>query len=548
MRGAERLGRVELDGFRLVRVLGEGSFGTAYLAEQAGIDRLAVVKIAHPSAISGPLGAEIRARFASEVRAATRIRHPGLCTVYTFGETSDQLPAIAMEYIDGETLRARFSRLRNRPMPIGELTEVFLQLATVLEAVHGQNIVHRDVSPNNVMLSMDHEGRLQVKLVDFGIAALTERSSGEFIAGTPGYAAPEQFRGATSASSDLFGFGALLWWAATGRELMEEILEAERLIAAFQTLEHAPDPAAIYPEISAPLARMIRGLLDPNPAFRPSLEEVREELTCLQNPNAGPSPRRVLVIDPDGLLGAAVLPTFASYGVRVLTTNDPRRATRSDGEFGAFLISARLEQPTAAQVYQHLLEFHPETPTLVLAAGAWNVRWDDVPFEARVRLPGGNYRIVEIGEQLRTRRQTIAPPGLARIASTDPTPEAPPTRPPPSLRPDSRRAPGSAAWTAWTGGMPNLLLELEAALAEGGDVTAVCLAIEALAREAGVREVTTLAHTLRMLLATGDLEHPASFLTDLEGAYVRAIRAQNAPNSQPISEVPPTPVRPWSRS
>ena len=548
MRGAERLGRVELDGFRLVRVLGEGSFGTAYLAEQAGIDRLAVVKIAHPSAISGPLGAEIRARFASEVRAATRIRHPGLCTVYTFGETSDELPAIAMEYIDGETLRARFSRLRNRPMPIGELTEVFLQLATVLEAVHGQNIVHRDVSPNNVMLSMDHEGRLQVKLVDFGIAALTERTSGEFIAGTPGYAAPEQFRGATNATSDLFGFGALLWWAATGRELMEEILEAERLIAAFETLEHAPDPAAIFPEISAPLARMIRGLLDPNPAFRPSLEEVREELTCLQNPDAGPSPRRVLVIDPDGLLGAAVLPTFASYGVRVLTTNDPRRATRSDGEFGAFLISARLEHPTAAQVYQHLIEFHPETPALVLAAGAWNVRWEDVPFEARVRLPGGNYRIVEIGEQLRIRRLTTVPPaGLpaAVVSAAAPPSFVLPAPAPTSLRPDSRR---STAWTAWAGGMPNLLLELEAALEEGGDVAALCQAMETLANDAGVREVTTLAQTLRMLLATGDLENPASFVTDLEGAYVRAIRAQNAPNSQPISEVPPTPVRPWSRS
>jgi hypothetical protein len=95
--------------------------------------------------------------------------------------------------------------------------------------------------------------------------------------------------------------------------------------------------------------------------------------------------------------------------------------------------------------------------------------------------------------------------------------------------------------------MPNLLLDLETAISEGTDISAICENIEELSAAAAVREVHTLAKTLRILTSTGDLEDPATFVADIEAAYTRAVRAQNGLASAPISEVPPTPVRPWSR-
>lgn len=531
---SSRIGNIELESFRLVRVLGEGAFGAAYLAEQLGTERLAVVKIAH--AESGAAGPYMKQRFAAEVRAATRIRHPGLCTVYTFGETSDHLPAIAMEYIDGETLRSRLLRLQGRPMPMRELVDTFVQLGAVLELVHGHKIVHRDVTPNNVMLTMDHDGKLVVKLVDFGIARLAERPSGEFVAGTPGYAAPEQFSGNATSASDVFSFGALLWWAATGRELLEEIREPERLFHAVQNLEQAPDPKDVCPDISPALDRLLRNLLDPVPSFRPTLEEVREELELLLVPGAQSVKRRVLVIDDDGSLVGPLKSAFSPFGVRVLSTADPRLASRQDGSFGAFLIGAHIKTPSAATTFHHLAQVCPDTPAFVVATGTGVVAWDDIPFEARIRLPGGAYRLNDLGEQLRDRR-TMAPPAFASHLETRATMDAP-TSVPRSAPP--RR---SEEWNRWVGAMPNLLLELEGALSDGGDITTPCHAIESLARDVGVREVETLCHTLRVLHGSGDLASPLTFVTDIEAAFVRATR-DRAPSSGSGVRTPRTPFSP----
>jgi serine/threonine protein kinase len=496
-----------------VRVLGEGAFGAAYLAEQLGTDRLAVVKIAHGE--GGRVAPHMRQRFAAEVRAATRIRHPGLCTVYTFGETTDRLPAIAMEYIDGETLRSRLVRLQRRPMPLRELVDCFVQLATVLELVHGHQIVHRDVTPNNVMLTMDHDGKLVVKLVDFGIARLSERSSGEYVAGTPGYAAPEQFSGTATSASDVFSFGALLWWAATGRELLEDIHEPEKLFHAVQNLEQSPDPKDVLPDILPALDRLVRSLLEPVASFRPSLEEVREELELLLVPGASSVKRSVLVIGDGGQLVGLLKSAFTPFGVRVVSTPDPRLASRQDGTFGAFLIAAHLTSPSAATIFHHLAQICPETPAFVVAMGAGNVTWDDIPFEARIRLPGGAYRLNDLGEQLRDRR-TMVPPSMVATSAVESMATMEAYGAPPPRR--------SEQWNRWIGEMPNLLLELESVVTEGGDVGDACLAIEALARTAEVREVETLCHMLRVLHTSNDITSPLVFIADIEAAFVRATR------------------------
>lgn len=515
-----RIGHIELNTFRLVRILGEGAFGTAYLAEQLGTDRLAVVKVAHPTALGGP-GPSTRDRFAAEVRAATRLRHPGLCTVYTYGETSDGLPAIAMEYIDGETLGARLSRLHGRPMRMRELVDCFVQLAGVLATVHANQIVHRDVTPNNVMLTMDHDGKTLVKLVDFGIARLTERNSGEYVAGTPGYAAPEQFDGHATPASDVFSYGVLLWWAATGEELHGDLVDFQARYLAIQKMTRAPNPALVFPGISERMASLLRSLLDPTPSFRPTLEEVRDDLEAMVDGGAAHPRRRVLVIDHDETLVGPLKSAFASYGVKVLQTTDARRATQSTGDFAAFLVSTRLKSPSYASVYHHLMELHPEVPCFVVATGNDAVMWNDIPFGARIRLPGGADRLNDLAEQLRDGRSMVPP--APDSGACPPTFDL-------GTPPVSAAAPRSQEWNRWVGHMPNLLLDLEQAIDESRPLDEACTPIEELATVVGAREVVALTRALRMLSAAGDLADPRTFVVDIEAAFVRASR--QSPSSQ----------------
>jgi len=220
--------RPVLGSFRLLRVLGQGSFATAFLAEQIGTDRKAVVKIAHEHLIRSDQGKIVRERFASEVRAATRVTHPNLVTIYTAGETDEGLPALAMEYLEGETLGQRLRR--GERLTIDELCRGFSQLGSALECVHASRVIHRDVSPENVFLTRGHDG-FAFKLLDFGIARLQDITSGNHSAlGTPFYVAIEQLRGEPTNASDVYSVGALLWWCLTGEELFAHITQFHALL------------------------------------------------------------------------------------------------------------------------------------------------------------------------------------------------------------------------------------------------------------------------------------------------------------------------------
>jgi tRNA A-37 threonylcarbamoyl transferase component Bud32 len=509
---ASRTGHIELGGFRLIRLLGEGAFGSAYLAEQLGTERLAVVKVARKSLLAGPNGKAVKARFAAEARAATRIRHPGLCTVYTVGETSDGVPALAMEFIDGETFRSRLSRLQGKPLPLLELATSFRQLVTVIEVLHAHGVVHCDLSPNNVMFAMGHDGDLQVRVLDFGLAALNEGDAG-LVAGTPGYSAPEQFLGKTSPASDLFGLGAMLWWASTGHELFANE-ESRRIVDAIQGWERGPDASSLYLHVPRALSELIQALLDPTPTKRPALARVREVLDALEAGLVPAPPPSVLVVDPEpaGPLGVALSATLGAYGVRVVVATDSRRVTLGDEKYAAILLSAALTKPSVGAVFTHIREFFPETPLMVVASGVGNVSWDDVPFDARVRLPGGAYRLAELGERLEGGRTSwVTPLPITRPSHVQSNPEA------------------RAAYTDYIGGMPSLLLELDDCLARGMDPTSLCERVEQLSVRAGMRNVEKLALTLRLLWAEGVLPEGASFVDDLEAAFVRSVRSKSSP-------------------
>ncbi len=200
---------------------------------------------------------DFRRRVRGEARNAARLSHPHITNVYDYGEAADGTPFVVMELVDGQSLAAR---LASGPLPWRSATRIAAQVASALAAAHVQGLVHRDVTPANVMLS-----RGGVKVVDFGIAAVAgERDRA--VLGTPAYLAPEQLAGEPAqAATDVYALGLLLYHAVTGqvpRQVNLGRLPAE--LAAVVSACLARDPRAR--PASAVLARRLGELAGDHPA------------------------------------------------------------------------------------------------------------------------------------------------------------------------------------------------------------------------------------------------------------------------------------------
>lgn len=281
-------GSVLLDSFEVIRPLGSGSYATAYLANQRGLDRLAVIKVAHPHLLDGQHGEAIRKRFIVEQRASARVQHPNVVTVYTSGILPDGTPALAMEYVRGESLESMLER--SSPLTAQDFYALFQQLASAINALHDVQIAHRDLSPRNIMVHRDErEGRLHVKLLDFGIAQLddtTHMTSGPL--GTPQFMAPEQMHGESTRASDLFALGLLMWWGATGRAFFADCRTPMEIFKVLFEMRAAPKASPELSRWPSPLVRLIEELLSPEPVLRPTAQEVIHAMARFTN-SAGES-------------------------------------------------------------------------------------------------------------------------------------------------------------------------------------------------------------------------------------------------------------------
>ncbi len=236
--------------YRILDKLGSGGMGEVYLAEDTRLGRKLALKIL-PAEFTQD--AERVARFRQEARAASALNHPNIITIYEVGE-SEGVHFIATEYIEGRTLR---HCLQLAGMQLREALEITIQIAGALQAAHEAGITHRDIKPENVMIRPDG----YVKVLDFGLAKLTEKSDPKIdaatvdkeaatmlkantdpgtVMGTVTYMSPEQARGLrVDARSDIFSLGVILYEMITGRPPFEGATSSD-VIAAILVSDPRP--------------------------------------------------------------------------------------------------------------------------------------------------------------------------------------------------------------------------------------------------------------------------------------------------------------------
>ncbi len=203
--------------YRIDRILGRGGMGVVYLAEDTRLHRQVALKALPPHLFRDD---RMRSRLRREARAAAALSHPAIATVYALEEIGDQ-PFIASEYLEGRTLR---EELAAGPLAVDRAVTTAREIAQALAAAHDRGIVHRDLKPENIVRTQSGS----VKILDFGLAqfdaaaqdlaSVTRLTDPGVMAGTPPYMAPEQLLGQpTSARTDQFAFGVLLYELLTGR-------------------------------------------------------------------------------------------------------------------------------------------------------------------------------------------------------------------------------------------------------------------------------------------------------------------------------------------
>ena len=328
-----------LSHYRIVSKIGAGGMGEVYLAQDTKLDRKVALKVL-PADLAA--NQDRMRRFTQEAKAAAALNHPNIAHIYEIGQ-SDGLNFIAMEFVEGKTLREKFQQQKTE---LRNLLKHLLQVADGLAKAHAAGIVHRDLKPDNIMITNDGHA----KILDFGLAKLidikpegatqtseaatalmpAQHSTPGMVMGTVGYMSPEQAQGRiVDQRSDIFSFGCLLYEAVTGRKPFA----GNSTVDTLHKIIHDPAPAISDFNQAAPaeIQRIIRKCLAKEPDKRyqtirdaaNDIEELIEELKGLSDID-----RSVVPSSPATASGSSGITTTAGS-----SSTAPVSAPASSAEF-----------------------------------------------------------------------------------------------------------------------------------------------------------------------------------------------------------------------
>ena len=253
-------GDVLLERYRIVGLLGRGGMGEVYRADDLKLKQAVALKFL-PTSLSAD-GAAL-ARFYKEVSVARQISHRHVCRVYDVSEFQGE-HFISMEYVRGEELSSLLKRIGR--LPQDKAIDVSRQLCAGLAAVHERGVLHRDLKPANIML--DEHG--EVRITDFGIAALASDVDRREMSGTPAYMSPEQLEGRElTPKSDIYSLGLVLYEVFTGKKAFEAS-SMQDLLRLRRSDSTPTSPAQYVPELDPLIERVIFRCLEREPSKRPA--------------------------------------------------------------------------------------------------------------------------------------------------------------------------------------------------------------------------------------------------------------------------------------
>lgn len=412
-----RLGEVVLGKWRLERLVGIGGMAAVFEAVHRNGSHVAI-KILHPDLAGSD---EIRERFLAEGYAANRVAHPGVVTVRDEGTTPDGAVFLVMDLLRGQTLAHRLEE-RRQPFSTREVLEISSQLLDVLVHAHGRGVVHRDVKPENVLITP--EGR--VRLLDFGIARVDSARNQEAplgtTLGTPAFMSPEQALGHwedVDGRSDLWSLGATMYLLLSGVPVREPGSEMDQLLRAMtRPVGSLGDVASLPRSVVAVVDRALAYDRDDRfpdaRSMQLALRAVLDELTPALSPaTSAPSSLEPVAVSPRAGRPETEYKGPSVTTIRPVSTSAAREAeTRSQAKpsglpfFVALGFAVGIGIVVAAR-----LGLHP--PSSSAAAGPARGPFG-FPVEARVEArEEERYTSPLVTEPMKPQPAAPAPPGAA---------------------------------------------------------------------------------------------------------------------------------------
>lgn len=280
-------GDLVADRYRVDQRIGCGGMASVYLAHHVEIEAAVAIKVLDPELAAMRGTAE---RFLLEAKASSIVHHPNVVAISDFGRLDDGLPYIVMEYLVGEDLEDVLRR--TGPMPWSRVRAIALQVCAALQAAHDVGVIHRDVKLQNCFRQAGSGGQDFIKVLDFGIAKVTEdvladrralaRTTEGIVVGTPDYMAPEQGRrGTVDHRADIYSLGVVLFHLVTGRLPFTAQHPVEQM--AQHIYEAPPVPSELRPDLDPRVDAVILRALEKNPDDRyASMQELAEAIERIE--------------------------------------------------------------------------------------------------------------------------------------------------------------------------------------------------------------------------------------------------------------------------